>query len=95
MMSPLKEVLGPCAIEQGAQELPLSRVKSIDGVSNATREVLKYVALTEGTTLHTLPIPILTSEYQSGWIKTKERPSSAMKHGTHFGHGKLATWMIQ
>ena len=59
MMPPLKEILGPCATEQGAQELLLGRVNSIDGVSNATMEVLKYVALKEGTRLHSLPTPIL------------------------------------
>ena len=88
MLSPLKEIIGPCAKEQGAQELLLGRVNSIEGVSNATMEVLKYVALKEGTRLHTLPTPILTSECQSGWRKAKERTSSAMRHGTHFGHWK-------
>ena len=66
MMSPLKEILGPCATGQGAHDLLLGNVHSIEGVSNATMEVLKYVALKEGTKLQTLPTPIITSEYQSG-----------------------------
>ena len=67
MMLPIKEILGPCATEQGAQELLLGNVKSIDGVDDATMEVLKYVAFKEATKLHTLPTPILTNECQSGW----------------------------
>ena len=44
MVSPLKEMLGPCATGQGAHELLLGKVQSIEGVSNATMKALKYVA---------------------------------------------------
>ena len=66
MVSSLKEVLGPCATVQGAHDLLLGNVQSIKGVSNATMEVLKYVALKEVTKLQTVPTPILASECQTG-----------------------------
>ena len=53
------------------EELLLGNVTSIDGVGEATMDVLKYVVLNEGTELNYKPRPILTSECQSGWEKGK------------------------
>lgn len=71
MTSPRKENLGPCAKQKCTKELLLGTVQSMAGVSEATMEVLKCVALKEGTTLITTPRPILTSECQSGWRNVK------------------------
>ena len=72
MTSPLKESLGPCAKGEFAKELLLGNIRSMEGVDEATMEVLKYVSLNEGKKLPHTSIPILTSKCQRGWMKIKE-----------------------
>ena len=87
-VSPIKERLGPCGNGALAAELLLGKVQTLDGVDTSTLEVLKYLSLKEGTTLCHRPEPLLVEECQAGWKKTKERISSAMVAGTHYGHWK-------
>ena len=56
----------------------------MEGVDSATKELFKYLQLKEGGTLDKKPIPILTSECQSGWAKAKKRIYSAISEGTYF-----------
>ena len=38
-----------------------------------------------GTEKYFKPTPLTVKEYQAGWEKVKERTSSSMRSGTHFG----------
>lgn len=62
MESPLKESLGPCTIGGGVKELLLGIIQSLVGVSEATMEILKYVALKDITKPLSTPRSILKSE---------------------------------
>ena len=87
-ISPLKEKMGACGNSQFASDLLVGNVCSLEGVDNSTLEVLKYLALKEGTNSCYRSMPLLVEECQTGWKKTKERISSAMVEGTHYGHWK-------
>ena len=89
MMSPLKERLGSCGTGDLANALIHGDYTNLDGVDGATQEVLKYLQLKEGSNNIFIPKALDVDECKVGWKKAKERTSSAMQMGTHFGHWKV------
>jgi len=65
----------------------------MEGTDEATRKVLKYVQLKEGTQFYYTPQPILVQEGQSGWAKAKERTSSTMLEGKNLDIEKQVIWI--
>ena len=59
MQSPLKERLGLCGTKDVVQYLLQGSISSIDGVHDPTMEVLKFLALKEGTPHMNTPPPIM------------------------------------
>ena len=51
--------------------------------------MLKYLQLKEGSNKIFISKPLDVDECKVGWKKAKERTSSAMQLGTHFGHWKV------
>ena len=89
MMSPLKERLGDYGTGKIVHDILLGNEIELEGVDESTKEVLKYLALKDGNRQINNPKPLMVEECQQGWKNSKERTSSAMKHGTHFGHWKV------
>ena len=73
MKSPLQEQSGSCGEILGTHLILEGKEYDIEGTDEATREVLKYVQLKEGTQLIYTPLPILVQEGQSGWAKAKKK----------------------
>ena len=88
MKSPLIERLGSCGTGKMAVDLLEGEELNCEGVEESTAEVLKYLILKEAREEAMRPTPLNVEECQQGWKKAVERTSSAMKHGTHFGHWK-------
>ena len=65
MISTLKDKVGACATGECAKNLVLGKIHSLEGVYEATMEVLTYLILKEGTQLNYEPKPILPQKYQS------------------------------
>ena len=89
MLSPLRERLGACGTGDVVEDLLQGNTVELNGVEEATKEVLKYLAFKGGKRSHFNPKPLGVEECQQGWKKAKERTSSAMREGTHFGHWKV------
>ena len=80
------ERLGLNATNEIAKKITEGTAYNDDGIDTKTREVLKYLALKEGSKRFFEPRPLDIKECQEGWKKVTERTSSSMRHGTHFGH---------
>ena len=89
MQSPLYEHMGPCGNGDLVTDILMGNELHLEGVSQSTLEVLKYLQLKEGTKVMTAPTPLCREECQSGWKGINEGISSAMKEGTHYGHWKV------
>ena len=85
---PLKEKFGSCGNGALAAELLSENLQYMDSVDTPTLEVVWYLTLKEGKKFCHRPAPLLINECQTGWMKTKEKISSAMAAGTHFGQLK-------
>ena len=74
------------ATKETAQKIIEGSEYNDEGIDNATKEVLKYLALKEGSNRYFAPKSLNVEECQEGWRKVSERTSSSMRNGTHFGH---------
>ena len=86
MSSPLVERLGLSATKETAHNVLHGYYFNEEGIEDTTIEVLKYLEFKEGTKQIFKPKPLNVPECKIGWGKAKERTSSSMRNGTHFGH---------
>ena len=88
MVYPLSGMVGCCGETEGARMILEGEPYDGSAIDHATQEVLKYLTLKHGTKLNYTPQALDVQECMEGWAKAKERTSSAMSNGTHFGHWK-------
>ena len=86
MIFPLCNIIGSCGETKGARIILEGGNYDRSEIDAATQKVLKYVTLKTGSTLNYTPTALCVRECKEGWAKAKERTSSAMSEGTHFGH---------
>ena len=83
---PLMERLGLSATKETALNMLHGSQYNDEGIDKTTKEVLKYLALKEGTKDLFKPKPLNVPECKIGWGKANGRTASSMRNGTHFGH---------
>lgn len=83
-ISPLRDGLGLLGTGQAALDILNNRYKPIFGMDNGTGDILSRLKCPEGIRIKAQPRPITCKEHRVGWVRVKERTSSAGVHVCHW-----------